>query len=155
MTNNAADSNGLWFMTGLLMVDLSNRDNEDGVSVIEHRMAVDFAPPMHVHHDENETFRILEGTFRFQLGSDSRVLGAGDTIYLPKGIPHGFRVLSPEGGRCLTITAGKFEDMVRAASRPAPSQALPAQAPPTPDQQAMLARLCAENGIEFVGPPIE
>jgi mannose-6-phosphate isomerase-like protein (cupin superfamily) len=155
MTSNPSDAGGLWFMTGLLIVDLSNKDNDDGVSIIEHRMALDFAPPLHIHHNENETFRILEGTFRFQRGNELHVLNAGDTIYLPKGIQHGFRVISPEGGRCLTVTAGKFEDMVRAASRPAPVLELPEQAPPTSDQQATLARICAENGIEFVGPPIQ
>ncbi len=42
-------------MTAHLLVHLKQSDNADGMSIIEHRMAKDFAPPLHVHHQESET----------------------------------------------------------------------------------------------------
>jgi quercetin dioxygenase-like cupin family protein len=153
--SDGTEANGLWFMTAHLTIHLSRTANADGISIIEHRMAAGFAPPLHVHRDEDETFHILSGEFRFRQGEATRHARVGDTVHLPKGVPHGFRVVSPGGGRCLTITRGRFEDMVRSASRPAPSVVLPEQAAPTPEMQARLAALCSENGIDLLGPPID
>lgn len=147
------NTNSLWFMTGHLIVRLERAKNADGISVIEHRMAKDFAPPLHAHHRESETFFILEGQFRFQRDGEIFEAGVGDTIHLPKDSVHGFRVLS-DYGRCLTITNGPFEDMVRAASRPAATDDLPEQAPPTVLQQQALAQICSAHGIDLVGPPV-
>lgn len=146
-------ANNLWFMTAHLIIHLERDQNADGLTIIEHRMAKDFAPPLHVHHEENETFFILEGDFRFQRDGEVLQAGRGDTIYLPKGSVHGFRVLS-DHGRCLTMTRGRFEDMVRAASRPAAMDGLPEQLPPTLEQQQVLAGICASHGIDLLGPPI-
>ncbi len=149
-----AQDHGLWFMTAQLKTHLSNTANADGLSIVEHRMAFDFAPPRHFHHDEDETFHILQGRFRFQRGDEVRHLVAGETIHLPRGVPHGFRVVSPEGGRCLTITLGGFENMVRDASRPALADTLPEQFEPTLEMQAQLGAICHRHGIDLVGPPI-
>lgn len=148
-------SNSLWFMTGHVTIHLSKDANADGISIIEHLLPTGFGPPFHIHRDEDETFYILEGEFRFKQGEAVRHAQAGDVAYLPKGVPHGFRVLSPGGGRCLTITRGRFEAMVRSASRPATAVVLPEQVEPTPEMQAHLAGLCAENGIDLIGPPID
>jgi quercetin dioxygenase-like cupin family protein len=150
MTDTAEN---LWFMTAQLIVRMAQNDNDNRLSIIEHRMAKDFAPPLHVHHKDSETFVILEGRFRFQ--NDGAVFEAdvGDTIHLPKGSTHGFRVLS-DYGRCLTITDGPFEDMVRAAARPAAANGLPEQLPPTLEQQQALAAICAAHAIDLVGAPI-
>lgn len=155
MTANTMTANpeNLWFMTAQLLVHLKQSENADGLSIIEHRMAKDFAPPLHVHHRESETFVILEGRFRFQRDGQVVEAGVGDTIHLPKDCVHGFRVLS-DYGRCLTITNGPFEDMVRAAARPAASDGLPEQLPPTPEQQQALARICSAHAIDLLGAPI-
>ncbi|MDK4732216.1 cupin domain-containing protein [Rhizobium sp. CNPSo 3490] len=116
-------------------------------------MAKDFAPPLHIHHQESETFVILEGQFRFQRDGEVIEADVGDTIHLPRNSVHGFRVLS-DYGRCLTITNGPFEDMVRAASRLAQEEALPEQLPPTIEQQQALARICSAHAIDLVGAPI-
>ncbi|SMD19140.1 cupin domain-containing protein [Rhizobium sp. RU36D] len=143
----------LWFMTANLQVCLKQTDNAEGMSIIEHRMAKDFGPPLHVHHHESETFYILEGRFRFQCDGKIIEAGVGDTVHVPKGIVHSFRVISAYG-RFLTITRGDFEKMVRAASRPAENEGLPEQLPPTVEQQESLSRLCSAHGIDLLGPPI-
>ncbi|TIS67289.1 MAG: hypothetical protein E5X11_08275, partial [Mesorhizobium sp.] len=65
-------------------------------------------------------------------------------------------VESPQGAHTLTVTRGSdFETMVRLASRPAERPDLPQPGAPTPEMMATLTRLCAENGIDIVGPPME
>lgn len=148
-----ANTENLWFMTAQLLVRMKQEDNAEGLSIIEHRMARDFAPPLHVHHEESETFVILEGRFRFQQDGRVSEAGVGETIHLPKGTVHGFRVLS-DYGRCLTITNGPFEKMVRAAARPASRDGLPDQVPPTLEQQHALADMCKAHAIDLLGAPI-
>jgi quercetin dioxygenase-like cupin family protein len=146
---------GLWFMTGRIHFHVSKHDNADGLTIVEHTLAEGFGPPLHIHRDEDEFFHVIAGEFRFRLGDKTLAGLPGDVIALPRGIPHGFRVLSPEGGRCLTITRGSFEDMLRAASRRADHAGLPEQLPPTARQQAALFDICAANGIDLIGPPID
>jgi mannose-6-phosphate isomerase-like protein (cupin superfamily) len=144
----------LHFMTGHATIHLAQADNADGISIIEHYMARDFGPPLHIHHEEAETFHILTGRFRFHRDGDILEVGPGATVHLPKGSRHTFRVLSDEA-RTLTITNGPFERMIRAASRPTDSDTLPPQTPPTPEQQQALAKICAAHRIDLVGPPID
>jgi mannose-6-phosphate isomerase-like protein (cupin superfamily) len=144
-----------WFGNTLVSVNLSSSAGADGIAVIEHWMPFGEAPPLHVHHREDEIFHILEGEMRFRVGDNDFVAAAGETLIARKGIPHAFRVESVAGARCLTITRGAdFETMVKAASRPAATAGLPESATPTPEMIDMLVRICAENQIDIVGPPL-
>lgn len=59
-------------------------------------------PRRHVHTHEDEAFFVIEGTYRWELGDRSRDVGAGATIWLPRGVPHRF-VVGPTGGRMLHL----------------------------------------------------
>jgi quercetin dioxygenase-like cupin family protein len=51
-----------------------------------------FGPPLHIHRDAAEVFYVLEGEYVvFIEGHESRC-PAGSFIFIPAGIPHGFRV---------------------------------------------------------------
>ncbi|AZO24370.1 MAG: cupin domain-containing protein [Mesorhizobium sp.] len=145
----------LWFNNTLVAVQISSADGEDGVCVIEHRLPCGDSPPLHVHRNEDEIFHIIEGRMRFRIDDRERIVGTGETVITPKGLPHTFKVESPEGAHTLTITRGSdFETMVRMASRPAERPDLPPPAEPTPEMIETLTRICAENGIDIVGPPM-
>lgn len=145
-----------WFLDTLVVIHVSHSSGDDGMSLIESAGPYGDSPPLHVHRTEDELFHVLDGTMRVHLGGDEFIAEAGDMFLAPKGIPHTYRVESVEGARWLvTTTGGAFEAMVRAASRPAEGDALPVpNGPPTPDQQAALAALCAAHGIDLVGPPL-
>lgn len=153
VTENRPGSD-LWFLNSHVRVALARSGNHDGISVLEHRLPFGDSPPLHVHHDEDELFYILEGEVLFQIGEVSQVARAGDALVGPRGRPHGFRVISKDGARLLTISRGGFEAAVRAASRPAETDGLPVPVEPTPAMQANLGSICAANGIELVGPPM-
>ena len=145
----------LWFMNSYVEVRVSGATSADGVSVLQHDMAAGEAPPRHVHHHEDEIFHVLAGRVRYQVGDQAVDAGPGETVMAPAGVPHGFRVLSPEGARVLTVTRGGFERMVRSVSRPAEHAHLPPAAVPTPEMHAILAARCLDQGIELLGPPID
>ncbi|BCG95338.1 cupin domain-containing protein [Mesorhizobium sp. 131-2-1] len=144
-----------WFNNTLVAIRVSSADGEDGICVVEHRMPHGDSPPLHVHRNEDEVFHILEGRLRFQIDGHEQVAAAGETVIAPKGLPHTFRVESAEGARTLTITRGSdFETMLRQASRPAGGADLPPPMHPSPEMIVALTRICAENGIDIVGPPL-
>jgi quercetin dioxygenase-like cupin family protein len=146
----------LWFLDTLVCVRLSHRDGVDRISVLEHAARHGDSPPLHVHVNEDEVFHILEGEFRFQIGTEVRHGKAGETVIAPKGVRHTYRVESGHG-RWLTVTThGQFEDFVRAMARSAAAQELPAPSgPPTRQAIEALTGIARTFGIEIVGPPID
>lgn len=149
-------NNNLWFFNTYVRVRVSESDNVDGISILEHHAPHGDSPPLHIHHSEDEIFHILQGEFRLLLKDQEHRLGAGDILLVPKGAPHSYRVESPQGGRWLTITArGDFERFVRVMSRPAERHELPEPAgPPSESAQKALAATAAQYSIEIVGPPL-
>jgi mannose-6-phosphate isomerase-like protein (cupin superfamily) len=147
----------LWFLDTLITVRVEHGEGRDGISLLESRAPYGDSPPLHVHHTEDEAFYVLEGELRLRAGDDELRIGAGEAALAPVGVPHTYRVESPAGARWLVATTnGDFERFVRALSRPADSDQLPApQGMPTPEQADALAAAAHEHGIEFVGAPLE
>ena len=145
----------LWFLATSVRILASYEDGTDGLSLIESVAAEGDSPPLHVHSTEDELFHVLEGELRVRVGEDERRLGAGETALAPKGVPHSYRVESPQARWLVSTARGDFERFVRELSRPAASPGLPPQEPPTPQQVDRLARLAAAHGIELVGPPLQ
>lgn len=143
------------FGNSLISVRLSAADGGDGISVVEQWLPHGEAPPRHLHRRQDEVFVVLEGTVRMVVGETDRLAAAGDTVLAPKGVPHAFRVESEGGAHCLVITrGGDFEAMIGGASHPTADVALPDPIPPSPEAIAALDRLCRDNHIEIVGPPL-
>lgn len=145
----------LWFLETLVCVRVSHRDNGDQISVLEHAARRGDSPPLHVHLNEDEIFHILEGEFRFLIGTEERSGRAGDTVLAPKGVRHTYRVES-QSGRWLTVTThGQFEEFVRAMARNAGAKQLPpVSGPPSSEAVAALTGTAKKFGIEIVGPPM-
>jgi quercetin dioxygenase-like cupin family protein len=150
-------ANQLWFLDTLVTVRVSISDGQDGMSILEHRAPHGASAPLHFHRTEDEVFHILEGELRVKVNDQEHRVAAGDIMLAAKGVPHTYRVESPQGARYLTITVrGDFERFVRALSRPAQRAELPEPAgPPSADAIAALKAVAAEHGIEIVGPPLQ
>lgn len=61
-------------------------------------------PPDHIHPTEDELFYVLEGELTFRCGGESFDAGAGDFIYLPQGIEHGYTIRSEGPVRLIIVT---------------------------------------------------
>ena len=88
MDSVAADHRKLWFLNTYVTIRVSAQDGSDGISVLEHRASQGDSPPLHIHHDEDEIFHVLEGEVRYRVGDQERLARAGETLLTPKGIPH-------------------------------------------------------------------
>jgi mannose-6-phosphate isomerase-like protein (cupin superfamily) len=147
------DDGSLWFLNGRLTIRRSATTSADRVCITDQLMAGGDSPPTHIHRNEDEVFHILEGVVRFKVGGTEVLAHPGETLLGPKGVPHTFRIESPQA-RLLTITVGgDFEGMVREMARPA-GPGLPPFAEPGPDLVAALTAACTRHHIEIVGPPL-
>lgn len=47
-------------------------------------------------HTEDEAYVVLAGASRFTAGEETRAVAAGDTIFVPAGVPHRFHDITAE-----------------------------------------------------------
>jgi mannose-6-phosphate isomerase-like protein (cupin superfamily) len=100
-------------------------------------------PPLHVHHGEDEAIHVIEGAADFWLDGSVTRLTAGQGIFLPRGVPHTFRVTPEAPARFLgVVTPGGFEGFFAAA----------AAAGAGPHDPAGLAALGETWRVAFLGP---
>lgn len=108
-----------------------------------------FAPPLHVHEQEDEAFYVLEGEAEVLCGEERWRAEPGSFVFLPRGVAHSFHV---SGGSLkalqLTTPAG-FEAFVAELGRRPDRLGLPE--PSQPDV-ARLVEVSARHGYRILGP---
>jgi len=106
-------------------------------------------PPPHIHTLEDETFVIQSGRFEVFLGGEFMEVGAGDSIFAPRGVPHGWRCISEDGGHMmLLVTPG--ENFERFATEMSDRALLKL---PQHEMIPALIELGGRHGIEILPPP--
>jgi mannose-6-phosphate isomerase-like protein (cupin superfamily) len=106
--------------------------------------------PVHVHHNEDETFYILEGQVTM-FGDEQIDLQAGDFFFVPRGVRHAYLVRSERARMLVTISPSGTEQLFVSLGVPVTGPEPPTEAvmPPMPE----LVRLFAAYGTEILGPP--
>lgn len=146
-----ATSTDIWF-AGTLMRVLADKASTNGqFALVEQRAARGFSPPVHVHQHEDQFFYILEGELTVRLGDDERRVGVGDTAWLPRGVPHTFRVETPQARLLEITTPAGFEQFHLDLSEPAAALRIP---DPGPLDVEALAVASARYGCDVIGPPM-
>jgi mannose-6-phosphate isomerase-like protein (cupin superfamily) len=117
------------------------------------------APPLHIHHEADETWYVIDGRLTVFVGDERIEAGPGDFVFGPMGVPHAFLVTSERAETLITFspagTKGRMGYGVDGFFREAAVPAAPGEAPPDPTDAdpEELGRLMMEYGIETVGPP--
>lgn len=123
---------------------ISSRDTDGQLSVFEYIGVEKIGPPLHVHLEQDEIFYIVEGEFRFRLGEEDLALKAGDTIFLPRNIPHTWIQTSDRGKLLYFLQpAYKMEEFFQAMQD--------LGRPPTPEEDDAIS---LAHGMKNVGPPL-
>lgn len=122
-------------------IKLTGKDTNRMFTIVENDNAPGVGIPMHVHENEDEVFRILQGEIEFIVGGETRMLKAGDTIFLPRLVPHAFKVVGERNAKAIvTVIPSGIEDMFEQLSQ------LPAG---LPDPEKVFG-ICSRFGIKFV-----
>ena len=116
------------------------------MSVVDSVSPPQSGPPRHIHHAEDETFVLLSGECEFWLSGETRTAGAGETVFVPRGTEHTFKVISDHPCRHLVIlTPSGFENFFREM---ADGQFR------IPEEMSSIEDCAKRHSLSFTGPPL-
>jgi quercetin dioxygenase-like cupin family protein len=122
----AGEGEAFWLIGTLVTIKVSGELTGNALSVTEHLAPVGAGWPSHLHHVEDEIVYVLEGEIAGRCGAQSWRAGPGGTVFLPRGVPHAWRVEGLVPARLVLVTTpAGFERFCAAAGEVAPLRALP------------------------------
>lgn len=130
----------------VLDVKISGKDTNNGFAMFEQTsLSQGRGTPLHVHPYQDEMFYVVEGEYYFQIGEDKFRLSVGETIFLPKNVPHAWTQISEKGKMTVIFQpAGKMEEFFVTMSG--------LDHEPTPKE---IAQIFIDNEMQVVGPPLK
>ena len=144
-----------WAM-GSLFEHLLSADESGGLGVSLVTQPPGIATPLHRHTNEDEAFLLLDGSMTYRAGDDVFRLTAGDFLWLPRGLPHAFRVTGSTPVRFVGFAdPRRLFALYDEVGIPARERRIPG-----PDGQSMEVEIPRWNevgpryGLEVVGPPL-
>lgn len=125
-------------------IKVSGKDTAANFSLFEYTGNEKGGPPLHMHLKQDEIFFIIEGEYLFKVGDETHQLKTGDSIFLPRKVPHTFAQTSAKGRMLFMFQpSGKMENFFRALAS--------LKDAPTPEQGA---KIFADHEMKVVGPPL-
>jgi quercetin dioxygenase-like cupin family protein len=115
LSRKAVGSQAAWHEAepGLLFKLLVSSDETQGAyAIVESIAHPGIGSPVHAHNKESEHFLVLEGTLHVVLDGEPMDLHPGETVSLPRGVPHIWINRSDKPVRKLVFfTPGGFEKL--------------------------------------------
>jgi mannose-6-phosphate isomerase-like protein (cupin superfamily) len=88
----------------VVTIKADTRQTNGSMTVMELRVAPGSGPATHTHLREDELWWVLEGDFRFKVGSDWLRASTGGMAFGPRGMTHAFQNAGATPGRLLIVT---------------------------------------------------
>jgi quercetin dioxygenase-like cupin family protein len=147
-----------WWGGGLVTNKATGKETGGLYAIVEVLEPHGAAAPLHVHHNEDEAFYVLEGEMTFYVGEGTYKAGPGSFVFGPKDVPHTYTVDSGPARLLFILSPAGFEGFIEAISVPAKARSLPPLEPEAPPEEAEMedfdfAALEAQYGCEILGPP--
>jgi quercetin dioxygenase-like cupin family protein len=106
-------------------------------------------PPRHVHTLEDEVVTVKEGNITYFIGDDIIFAKPGDTVILPKNIPHHFVITSERMKVILVATSASFGDFFCSMSIPYNGKDIPVAQRPSKEKIKEIVALTESFGIYY------
>ena len=148
-TTASTDCGRVAFFGGLTTLRATKQSTGGKMLVTETLAPRGTGSPLHIHHNEDEWFYVIEGELTIWCDGTTIVAGPGDFVFGPRDVPHTFVVSSDEARFLLGTQPADFEDFIRALALPV--EALESE-PGPPDMDKIMEAAAAAN-IEIIGPP--
>jgi mannose-6-phosphate isomerase-like protein (cupin superfamily) len=138
-----ADRYGLQRGMGMNRIDFKvTPHNEHDMLLLENTFYAPGGPAKHLHYAQDEWFYAIAGSFVFEVGNEKLTLTVGDSLLIPRMVPHVWAYTGQAEGRILVgfSPAGQMEAFFRLMQT---SKSLPT------DPAVWHA-----HGMELLGPPL-
>lgn len=127
--------NTYFYAGGTATILIGGEETGGRFSLVEAVQRPGCEPPLHVHEEADETFYVLEGEIQVMIGGEVHLLSGGDSIFLPRGVPHTFRIKSAVARGLNFMTPAGFEEWFRTLGKPATSFDLPETVLPPSEEE--------------------
>ncbi len=127
---------------------VSGKDTNGSMCAFE---CVASSGPKHLHHDIDEWIYIIDGEFNFEVGKKRFRAGVGESVFIPRKVPHAWMCTTYNSGRVIDVyqPAGKMEDFFREigkyTGKPAIHEVL---------SMKEFHQLFKNHGMDLLGPPL-
>jgi len=129
---------------------VSAQDTQGAMCVFE-LTGVMWAGPRHLHHDQDEWIYVIDGELQFEVGDRRFRVGAGESVFIPRKVPHVWACVSGKPGKIINVyqPAGNMEEFFRELAKyngkPYVHEVL------SIDE---FRRLFHDHGMDLLGPPL-
>ena len=86
---------------------------DDGTTSAERPVA-----PLHIHHEDDEAWIVLEGSLGFRVGAEQVIAAAGDAVLAPAGVPHSYWNAGGGDARYLIVMTPRIAGLLSALHEP-------------------------------------
>lgn len=130
----------------ILDVKVSGSDTNGALAIFEQTsLSQGKGTPLHFHYSQDEIFHVTEGSYYFQVGDEKYSLTKGDSIFLPRLVPHAWTQVSETGKMTVILQpAGKLENFFVTVAG--------LDHEPTPEE---MKAIFADNDMQVIGPPLK
>jgi mannose-6-phosphate isomerase-like protein (cupin superfamily) len=125
-----------------MLFKISSADTDGGLFIMEHENLGRGGPYRHIHPAQDEWLYAMAGEFRVEIGDRKLTLKPGDSVLMPRNVPHVWAQTGDSPGKLLIAftPAGRMEEFFREFGK---TGKLPTD-----------AGVVKAYGLERVGPPL-
>jgi mannose-6-phosphate isomerase-like protein (cupin superfamily) len=73
-----------------------------------------YIAPLHIHHEDDEAWYVLEGALTVRVGDENVHVSAGGGVIVPRGTPHTYWNPTPEPTRYLLVMTRRISALIDA-----------------------------------------
>lgn len=115
-------------LAGKPLVFLVTGQDTKHTSMFDWTLPPGFSTGLHVHRVQEETFYVLEGECRWQIGEQQVRAEPGTYVFIPPGVPHNIANASDKPARMIMTVSPPghehyFEELAKVVSRGSPPDA--------------------------------
>lgn len=120
---------------------LTGKDTGGLFTLIEEENDPGVMIPPHVHTNEDEVFKVLEGELELTVGGNTTILKAGDLAFGPRNVPHSWKVVGNQKAKViLSVFPAGLETMFEELG----------ELPPGKPDFSIVSEICGRYGISFI-----
>ena len=103
MESGAREERSFWGPGDRYTFLVTGEESGGSMFALDCVVGVGGGPPPHRHLAEDELFYVFEGSISFTMGDETRVIGPGQSAFVPRGTTHGYVNTSQTEARMIAV----------------------------------------------------